>query len=336
MSLNSRPLIKVTSPSFSKNHLLASELKRLPIRVMLNETGLHFNKQSLVNFLNDADGAIIGLESVDVGLLDNCPRLKIISKYGVGIDNIDLAACRERGVAIGWTPGINKRSVSEMVIGQMIGLSRNLYTHSAFLRAGNWQKDGGRLFSEKTVGIIGLGNIGQDLAKLLQPFGCKLLGNDIKNRSQFARNHNVKLVSKEEIFFKSDIITIHVPLTPATHQLVNKRALDLMHDDAILINTSRGSVVDQAALKNALINGSIAGAAVDVFEHEPPTDRGFLQLPNLVPTPHLSGNSYESVLAMGRSAIKHIKEKLNGTQLSEKHLNKKDNFRSAITSEVPL
>ena len=161
------------------------------------------------------------------------------------------------------------------------------------------------------MGIIGLGNIGQDLAKLLQPFGCKLLGNDIKNRSVFARNYTVKLVRKEEIFFKSDILTLHVPLTTATHQLVNKRTLDIMHHDAFLINTSRGSVVDQSALKKALINGSIAGAAIDVFEEEPPTDSDFLRLPNLIPTPHLSGNSYEAVLAMGRSSIKHIKDKLD-------------------------
>ena len=315
MSVKLKPLIKVTSPSFSCNSLLAKELKSLPIRVVLNTSGKRFIGQSLIDFLADADGAIIGLESVDVGLLDKCSRLKIISKYGVGLDNIDLAACRERGVTIGWTPGINKRSVSEVVMGQMIGLSRNLFTHSALLREENWQKDGGRLFSEKTVGIIGLGNIGQDLAKLLQAFGCRLLGNDIKNRSVFARNHNVKLVSKEEIFFKSDILTLHVPLTHATYQLVNKRTLDLMHDDAFLINTSRGSVVDQTALKNALINGCIAGAAVDVFEHEPPRDREFLQLPNLIPTPHLAGNSFESVLAMGRSSIMHIGEKFN--KLSE-------------------
>ena len=329
MTLNFRPLIKVVSPSFSKNSLLVRELKSLPIRVELNKAGIRYTGQKLVDFLSDADGAIIGLESVDVGLLDKCPRLKIISKYGVGLDNIDLNACNDRGVAIGWTPGINKRSVSEVVVGQMIGLSRNLFTHSALLREGNWQKDGGRLFSEKTVGIIGLGNIGQDLAKLLQAFGCKLLGNDIKNRSVFARNYNVKLVSKEEIFFKSDILTLHVPLTTATHQLVNKRALDLMHDDAFLINTSRGSVIDQTALKNALINGSIAGAAVDVFEHEPPSDREFLQLPNLVPTPHLSGNSYESVLAMGRSSIKHIEEKLNVSTV-DVELDTKNSFRFTV------
>ena len=314
MAIKLKPLIKVTSPSFSKNPLLAKELKCLPIRVILNTSGKRYKGQSLVNYLADADGAIIGLESVDAGLLDKCTRLKIISKYGVGIDNIDLDACRDRGVAIGWTPGVNKRSVSEMVMGQMISLSRNIFTHSALLRSGEWQKNGGRLFSEKTVGIIGMGHIGQDLVKLLQPFGCKLLGNDIQDRSIFASKHNVKLVSKEEIFYKSDIVTIHVPLTPVTRQLVNSRTLELMHDQAFLINTSRGSVVDQAALKKALINGTIAGAAIDVFEREPPTDIEFLKLPNLIPTPHLSGNSYEAILAMGRSSIKHIEEKLNEHQ----------------------
>jgi len=314
MSIKLKPLIKVTSPSFSNNPLLVNELKRLPIRVVLNTAGKRLKGHSLLDFLADADGAIIGLESVNVGLLDNCTNLKIISKFGVGLDNIDLDACRERGVAIGWTPGVNKRSVSEVVMGQMIGLSRNLFTHSALLRAGNWKKDGGRLFSEKTVGIIGLGHIGQDLVKLLQPFGCKLLGNDIQDRSVFASKHGVTLVTKEEIFYKSDIVTIHVPLTPATHQLVNYQTLELMHDEALLINTSRGSVVDETALKKALISDTIAGAAIDVFELEPPSDLEFLKLPNLIPTPHLSGNSYEAVLAMGRSSIKHIEDKLNKHQ----------------------
>ena len=154
-----KPLIKVTSPSFSNNHILVKELKSLPIRVVLNTLGKRLIGESLVDFLADADGAIIGLESVDVGLLNKCSRLKIISKYGVGLDNIDLDACRKSRVPIGWTPGINKRSVSEMVVGQMVGLSRNLFTHSAHLRAGDWKKDGGRLFSDKTVGIIGLGNM---------------------------------------------------------------------------------------------------------------------------------------------------------------------------------
>ena len=306
MSIKLKPLIKVTSPSFSNNPLLVNELKRLPIRVVLNTAGKRLKGHSLLDFLADADGAIIGLESVNVGLLDNCTNLKIISKFGVGLDNIDLDACRVRGVAIGWTPGVNKRSVSEVVMGQMIGLSRNLFTHSALLRAGNWKKDGGRLFSEKTVGIIGLGYIGRDLVKLLQPFGCKLLGDDIQDRSVFACKHGVKLVSKEEIFYKSDIVSIHVPLTPDTRQLVNSRTLELMQDEAFLINTSRGPVVDQSALKKALINNSIAGAAIDVFEEEPPSDMNFLRLPNLIPTPHISGNAHEAVLAMGRSSIKEL------------------------------
>jgi len=305
-----KPLIKVTSPSFSINSLLTNELKSLPIRVVLNTAGKRFKGESLVEFLNDADGAIIGLESVNADLLDKCSRLKIVSKYGVGLDNIDLDACRKRGVAVGWKPGINKRSVSEMVIGQMIGLSRNLFSHSNLLRTGDWQKDGGCLFSDKTVGIIGLGNIGQDLAKLLQPFGCRLLGNDILDRSVFANKHRIKLVNKEEIFYSSDIVTIHVPLTTSTHQLVDMSSFELMNNEAYLINTSRGSVVDQSALKKALKNGCIAGAAIDVFEEEPPTDMSFLQLPNLIPTPHISGNSYEAVLAMGRNSIKHIEDNL--------------------------
>ena len=156
------------------------------------------------------------------------------------------------------------------------------------------------------------------------------------DRSVFATKHGVKLVSKEEIFYNSDIVTIHVPLTPNTRQLVNTRTLDLMHDEAFLINTSRGFVVDQSALKKALINGDIAGAAIDVYEQEPPKDLEFLQLPNLIPTPHISGNSYEAVLAMGRNSIKHIEESLNEFDISVQHMDGKYTPQSTIISDMPI
>lgn len=306
-----KPLIKVTSPSFSKNPVLAAELAALPVRPVLNTAGKRYRGKTLVEYLANADGAIVGLEKITADVLDRCPRLKIVAKYGVGLDNLDRDACRDRGIAVGWTPGVNKRSVAEMVVGQMIGLSRNLFTHSRLLASGDWHKDGGRQFSDMTVGIVGLGHIGRELARLLQPFGCRLLGNDILDRAAFARKHRVQLVAKEELFFRSDIVTLHVPLTAATAHLINARTLRLMQPEAFLVNTSRGGVVDQQALKAALRKGRLAGAAIDVYEEEPPTDRSLLGLPNLICTPHIAGNAAEAVTAMGRSALRHLERFYN-------------------------
>ncbi len=309
------PLIKVTSPSFCKNDVLIRELAVRPFKVVLNTRGDRLHGQALSDFLADADGAIIGLESIDAALLNACPRLQIISKYGVGLDNVDQEACRERGVAVGWTPGVNRRSVAEMTVGLMIGLCRNLFLTSLKLRGGLWDKDGGRQLSNRKIGIIGLGNVGQELVRLLKPFDCTILANDVLDRTDFCREEGLTLATKDEIFSSTEIVTLHVSLTRETRHLVNARTLDLMKSDAFLINPSRGGVVDQEALKLTLQTRRIAGAAIDVYEQEPPTDRELLDLPNLVCTPHIAGNAWEAVVAMGRSAIQHLHAYFHGGAL---------------------
>jgi D-3-phosphoglycerate dehydrogenase len=233
----------------------------------------------------------------------------------VGLDNIDQDACRDRGVAVGWTPGVNRRSVAEMTIGLMIGLSRNLFVASQKLRMGEWDKNGGRQLSNLRIGIIGLGNVGQELVRLLKPFDCSIWANDIADREAFCRDEGVTLTTKEALFSSSDIISLHIPFTDETRFLINADTLDLMKPDAFLINTSRGGVVDQEALKLALSTNRIAGAAIDVYAQEPPDDRELLELPNLVCTPHIAGNSWEAVVAMGRSAIQHLDAFFNGGAL---------------------
>ena len=306
------PLIKVTSPSFCKNDLLTRDLASRPFRVVLNTKGDRLHGRSLYDFLADADGAIIGLEKIDDPLLAACPRLQIISKFGVGLDNVDREACRARGVTMGWTPGVNRRSVAEMTVGLMIGLCRNLFVTSQKLRLGEWDKNGGRQLSSLRVGIIGLGNVGQELARLLKPFECRISANDIVDREVFCREEGITQTTKEEIFCSADIVSLHVPLVDETRCLINAETLDLMKPDAFLINTSRGGVVDQEALKMALQTQRIAGAAIDVYEQEPPTDRDLLELPNLVCTPHIAGNAWEAVVAMGRSAVQHLDAYFNG------------------------
>jgi D-3-phosphoglycerate dehydrogenase len=302
------PLVKVTSPSFSKNETLVMELAELPFRVVLNSTGERFEADSLARYLADADAAIVGLEKITPALLDKCPKLQLVAKYGVGLDNVDLEACRQRGVAVGWTPGVNRYAVAEQTVAYLIGLNRNLFFASRKLREGIWDKTGGRQISGLTIGIIGLGNVGRELVRLLQPFGCRILANDITDIRAFCRETGVVSATKDEIFAQADVVTLHVPLTRETRHLINAGTLGRMKPDAFLLNTSRGDVVDQQALKDALKSGRIAGAALDVYAAEPPTDMEFLKLPNLFCTPHIAGNSVEAVVAMGRSALHHLRQ----------------------------
>lgn len=303
--------ILATSPSFSKNKILQDEIYKYFPNAILNLEGIKFNQSELIEYIKDADAVIVGLESINVDVLDKCPNLKIISKFGVGLNNIDLDACRKRNVAIGWTGGVNKLSVAEMTLGFMLMFARNLYTTSNELKNGIWNKSGGFQLSEKTVGIIGLGYTGKELARLLKPFSCKILANDIINQDQYYRENHLVETSKEEVFKTSDIVTIHTPHNYTTNNMVNIKVLKSMKKSAYIINAARGGLINERDLKYALQNNIIAGAAIDAYVKEPPTDQEFLKLPNLICTPHIGGNAKEAVEAMGMSAIEHLKRYYN-------------------------
>ncbi|MBT5471048.1 MAG: phosphoglycerate dehydrogenase [Nitrospina sp.] len=300
------PKIAVTSISFSKSAVLREQLLSVFPNSIFNETGQRLSDGKLIEFINNADAAIVGIETINDSLLDHTPLLKIISKYGVGLDSIDQKSLKRRNISLGWTEGVNRRSVSELTLCFMLGLSRNVFGSGFKLKSFEWDKDGGHQLSSKSVGIIGCGHIGSDVARLLSPFGCTLLVRDIVDKSDFCRGQGAVEVSLNEVIKKSDIISLHVPLTKLTRQMVNKNFLQRMKSTAFLVNTCRGEVVNQEALKNALSQKIIAGAALDVFVEEPPTDAEFLSLPNLMVTPHIGGNAREAVEAMGRSAIDHL------------------------------
>ena len=300
--------IKVTSRSFSRHPVLKQELLELFPNSVFNTDGPPTGLPNIAEFLKDADGVILGLEKIDRNVLQQLENVKIIAKYGVGLDNLDVSSAEELGITIGWTGGVNKRSASEQALGFMLGLSRNLFFSSFPLKNGKWEKEGGAFLTGKTVGIIGCGHIGTDLIYLLQPFNCQILICDILDKSGVVDTYGATQVLQDELLAEADVISLHVPLTELTQGMVNEEFLQKMKPSAHLINNSRGPVVEQQALKNALQQNIIAGAALDVFESEPPDDLEFLDLPNLMVTPHIGGNANEAVLAMGSSAIGHLKE----------------------------
>jgi len=305
-SNNLKPKIAVTSISFGKSAALREKLLRIFPNSIFNESDQRFSSKELIEFIGDADAAIVGKETINDSVLKRTPALKIISKYGVGLDSIDRESLKRRNISLGWTGGVNKRSVSEQALCFMLGLCRNIFGSGFKLKSAEWNKDGGHQLSGKTVGIIGCGHIGSDVVRLLSPFGCTILVRDIIDKSDFCRKQGIVEACLDDVIEKSDIISLHVPLTDLTRQMVNKNFLQRMKSTAFLVNTCRGEVVDQEALKNALSQKIIAGAALDVFVEEPPTDTDFLSLPNLMVTPHIGGNAREAMEAMGQSAIDHL------------------------------
>jgi D-3-phosphoglycerate dehydrogenase len=195
-----------------------------------------------------------------------------------------------------------------MALGFMLALCRNLFVTSNSLKQGTWNKSGGSQLSGKTVGIVGFGHIGADLVKLLSPFGCRILVNDIRQVSQDELLPGVELASKATVLKESDIISIHTPLNASTANLFDSKTFLQMKRGAFLVNTARGGIIAEDDLLEALKSGQLAGAALDVYMDEPPENMELLGLPQLICTPHIGGNALEAVMAMGMAAIAHLKE----------------------------
>ena len=300
--------VVVTPPAFCKSEYLKSKLSSLFPNTVYSQKNNYLSESELIGFLKNADAAIIGRDSITKATLEALPQLKIISKYGVGLDNLDISSIIEKGVELAVTAGTNKRSVAELALSFMLGLCHRTFIGAERIKRGEWIREGGHNLSGKTIGIMGCGNVGKEVVHLLKPFGCVILVCDIEDRSEFCRDQGVTESSIGSLIEKSDIVTLHVPLTDLTRNMIDETVLRKMQANAYLINTSRGEVVNSSALHKALVSGEISGAALDVFCSEPPDDMAFLELPNLMVTPHIGGNSVEAVEAMGQAAIDNLVE----------------------------
>jgi phosphoglycerate dehydrogenase-like enzyme len=301
--MNTSSKVAVCSRSFSKNLVLRAELLKRYEHVKFNDNGVKLDGDSLVDFLKGHDKAITALEKIDDSILERLPELKVIGKYGVGLDMIDMKAMRAHGKRLGWTGGVNCRSVSELVISFAIALLRHVPVAHSEVLLGVWRQHVGGYLSGRTVGIIGCGHVGKDLVPLLKAFGCRILVNDIKSYPDFNATHGLEMVSIESLLERCDIVTLHVPLDDSTRNMLNEQRLRLLKPTSILINVARGGLVDEVFLKSMLQNKRLAAAGFDVFAVEPPTDQELLSLPNFLVTPHIGGSAEEAILAMGRAAI---------------------------------
>tara|TARA_R110000787_G_scaffold119617_1_gene230557 strand:+ start:9734 stop:10699 length:966 start_codon:yes stop_codon:yes gene_type:complete len=301
--------VAVASRSFSRHPVLRSELLACYPDATFNDAGLSLNGDALIEYLQGHDAAVIALEPMTTDVFAALPDLKVIAKYGVGFDKLNLAEMRTRGIKLGWTGGVNKRSVAELVIAFAINMLRGVPKANADVRAGTWRQVIGPQLSDCTVGIVGCGHVGKDLGRILRNgFGCRVLAHDVLDFPAYYAEMGIEPVSMQVLLREADVVSLHVPYGTGTQNLIDADALAQMKDTAVLINTARGGLVDEAALKAALMSGALFAAAFDVFVSEPPEDQELLDLPNFLATPHIGGSAAEAILSMGRAAIKGLSD----------------------------
>lgn len=291
--------IAVTSRSFSKNTSLRSSLESKYENVKFNDEGVTLQGEQLISFLKDCDKAIVGIEEFNSDIISKLSNIKVISKYGVGLNNLDLVKLKKSGIKLGFTPGVNKRPVAELTILLVLLSLRRIYNSKENIKKGIWSQERGQELRNKTFGIVGFGNIGNLLADFLEPFECNILAYDIELISK----KNVTQCSLEEIFINSDIVSIHLPLINETENIINKKLFDICKDNIKLINTSRGGIILENDLYDFLDNNKQAFAALDVFEEEPAYKSPLLDLENFFATSHLGSMTEEGVVSMGLAAI---------------------------------
>ncbi|HTB96198.1 MAG TPA: phosphoglycerate dehydrogenase [Terracidiphilus sp.] len=263
--------------------------------------------------LADADALVVrSAVQVDDALLQHAPRLRVIGRAGVGVDNIDADSATRRGIVVMNTPGANAVAVAELTIGLMLALARKLPAANTGMHAGKWDKKNlqGAELRGKTLGILGLGRVGLEVARRARGFGLEIIGSDPFVSAAVARENGITLVNVDQLLAKSDYLTLHVGLTPQTANIINAKSIATMKKGVRIINCARGELVEDAALVAALKDGHVAGAALDVFTVEPPKDSPYAGLDNVILTPHIAGSTAEAQEAVGIQIAMQVREYL--------------------------
>jgi D-3-phosphoglycerate dehydrogenase len=263
--------------------------------------------------ISGVDAVIAGTEPYTEETLSSGNRLKVISRVGIGLDNVDLAYCMKRGIRVSYTPDAPSDGVAELTVANILNLLRHIHKSDRSVRERAWNRFMGKLVHEVTIGILGVGRIGSRVIKLLQPFKPKILAVDIDDSVRSTVPENVEWCSLEELLIHSDIITIHIPLNSKTNGLIGREKISKMKTGAMLINTARGSIVDEQALYDALIQQHLSGAALDVFKIEP-YEGPFSNLENVILTAHIAASANETRYLMELGAVEDCLRILNGEE----------------------
>jgi D-3-phosphoglycerate dehydrogenase len=308
--------VAAPNPNFARNAELREALFAAHPNAHVREDPAatsYMTEDAFIAFLQEtnAEAVIVGLEPMTERVLNAVPSLKVVSKFGAGCDTVDFDALQRHGVRFGYTAGVNKIDVAELAICFIIAGLRHVIPMNVAMRSGARPRaETGRRLNKRVVGIHGCGNIGKVLVRLLQPFECEILVHDIVDYADFYAEYGVTPVSFDELLTRSEVLTLHLPKTKRTLGLYDEAALAKLRPDCLLVNTCRGGIVDERALKARLKSGALYAACFDVFDPEPPQDQELIDLPNFLATPHMGAATDVSRTAMGQAAIRGLTENI--------------------------
>ena len=310
----SRVLI-TTVPFAQHNRLPLELLESLDTDYSINPTGRRLKEDELADLAANAEILIAGTEPITARVMDAAPQLKLISRVGIGLDSVDLNAARKRGIEVSYTPEAPAPAVAELTIGLMLSLLRHVHEANLAMHQGEWQRMMGRRIPEVTIGVIGTGRIGSRVLRRLVPFGSpRVLVNDLEPEPSLVPELKLEWVAKETIYQEADVISLHLPLTEQTRNLIRADHLNEMKSDALLINTSRGGIVNEQDLFTVLQNGHLGGAAVDVFTDEP-YDGPLGQVSRCLLTSHMGSMSVDCRTRMEIEATEEAARFIRGLPL---------------------
>jgi len=301
--------VLITAPYFQPVvKRFSNEFEKYGIEIIVPPVEERMEEEELIRYISDVDGVICGDDRFTERVLSKSKRLKVISKWGTGIDSIDKEACKRLGIKVCNTPNAFSEPVADSVMGYILVFARRLLWMNDDMRKGIWKKIPGVSLRECTLGIIGVGNVGKAVARRAVSFGMNVIGNDIVQMPlDFLTQTKIKMVSKEELLKLSDFVSLNCDLNPTSYHLIGKKELSLMKSTAFLINTARGPIVDEKELVLALKYKKIAGAALDVFEKEPlPKDSELLKIENVLLAPHNANSSPASWEMVHKNTLKNL------------------------------
>lgn len=303
-----RILVTPTSLCKNREYVALSQLTKAGHELVFNETGRPLTSVELQKILPTVDGVIAGLDQYDRSALESAPDLKVISRYGVGLNNVDLEAAKTFDIIVTNTPGANSISVAELAIGLILAVARRLPTTNNEVKAGEWPRVSGLQLAGKTVGIVGLGAIGCHLAKIALGMGMRVIGTDPAWTAEKATSAGIELVTWDELWSQSNVVSLHLPLLESTRGIVGQEEISALPSGAILINTARGGLFDEASVLAGLENGQLWGVGLDAYEEEPPVGNPLVQHPNVVATPHSGAHTDGAIAKMAQIAIDNLLE----------------------------
>ena len=306
MNTKIKPKVLITPRSFAQyNKTPYEKLEQAGIAVIKNPVGGVMNKEEMLTHIKGADGVILGVDPMDADIL-SASRLKVVSKYGVGTDNIDLAYCKAHGIEVTVTKNANSEAVADYAFALLLAVARRMVEIDKGCREGDWSKKVAVDIYSKKIGIAGLGAIGRGVAARARGFNMDVYGYDIVRDEAYLKENQITFVPVEEMLRVCDFISLHMPLTSETRHLIHAQSLKTAKQNLIIVNTARGGLINEEDLYEALKNNVIFGAGIDVFEHEPATNSKLLTLPNVIAGSHCGASTEGAVGAMSNMATDNI------------------------------